>query len=46
MCLGLRDRLDGMVEEILDTQIEGASVEPAADVPLATGAVAAAGRTF
>ena len=43
MCLGLRDRLDGMVEEILDTQIEGATVEPAPDVPLAAGAVAAAG---
>ncbi len=39
------ERLDGMVEKILDTEIEGANIELAAEVPLSTGAVAAAART-
>jgi diguanylate cyclase len=36
------DRLDDMVEEILDTEVEGANLEVAAQVPISTGAVAAA----
>ena len=36
------DRLDDMVEEILDTEVEGANLELAAQVPISTGAVAAA----
>lgn len=38
------DRLDDMVEEILDTEVEGANLELAAEVPISTGAVVAAGR--
>ena len=37
----LAERLDGMVEDILDTEVEGANVEIAARVPISTGAVAA-----
>jgi hypothetical protein len=37
----LAERLDGMVEDILDTEVEGANVEIAATVPISTGAVAA-----
>ena len=36
------ERLDGLVEDILDTEVEGAELEPAAEVPMSTGAVAAA----
>ena len=36
------DRLDDMVEDILDTEVEGANLELAAQVPISTGAVAAA----
>lgn len=39
------DRLDDMVEDILDTEVEGANLELAAQVPISTGAVAAAGPT-
>ena len=38
------DRLDDMVEDILDTEVEGANLELAAEVPISTGAVVAAGR--
>jgi signal transduction histidine kinase len=35
------ERLDSLVEDILDTEIEGAEVEPAAEVPMSSNAVAA-----
>ena len=35
------DRLDRLVEDILDTEVEGADPEPASEVPISTGAVAA-----
>jgi diguanylate cyclase len=35
------DRLDDMVEDILDTEVEGANLELGAEVPVSTGAVAA-----
>ena len=38
------ERLDSLVEDILDTEVEGATLEPAADVALTSGAVAV-GRT-
>ncbi len=34
------ERLDDMVEDILDTEVEGANLELAAQVPVSTGAVA------
>ena len=36
------ERLDGLVEDILETEVEGAEVEVATEVPVSTGAVAAA----
>jgi diguanylate cyclase len=35
------NRLDSLVEDILDTEVEGADPEPAFEVPISTGAVAA-----
>jgi hypothetical protein len=45
---GIADRLEGMIEEILDTDVEGAEVEVAevAEVPVATAGVVAAGRSY
>jgi signal transduction histidine kinase len=37
----IADRLEGMIEDILDTEVEGANVELPSDVPISTGAVAA-----
>ncbi len=37
------DRLDDMVDDILETEVEGANLELAAEVPVSTGAVAPAG---
>jgi len=39
------ERLDETVEHILESEVEGANVELAAEVPISTGAVAAAGHT-
>ena len=36
------DRLDDMVEEMLDTEVEGVNLEHAGKVPVSTGAIAAA----
>ena len=36
------DRLDSLVEDILDTEVDGSDVEPPGEVPVSAGAVAAA----
>src|SRR5690349_17474600 len=36
------ERLDSLVEDILDTEVEGSNVEPPNEVPVSAGAVAAA----
>ena len=41
---GIADRLDGLVEDIVDSEVEGANVE-AAEVPVATAGVAV-GRSY